>query len=171
MDNHISNTNDSFRSQSNTRRAQTRDFYSSTINALGVQDASDDATRRKLEEVRQGVKLQPHAGNRPQSFEMPKATSMVDIPGEADGEEKSVAGRKKMLKGGERWDMATGKEAAMVVDKIGDDKDSTGGRAETKEEHEVEVELNSILKKGPSKYIPTQHMLSWSTLTSSPRQQ
>lgn len=44
--------------------------------------------------------------------------------------------------------MATGKESAMA-DNLAD-----GAKAkvvETEEEHEVEVELNSILKKGPSK--------------------
>ena len=53
------------------------------------------------------------------------------------------------MKGGEKWDMATGKEAAMQVDKEGEN-----GKTETKEteeEHKVEVELNVILKKGPSK--------------------
>lgn len=62
-----------------------------------------------------------------------------------DGE-KAVAGRKK-LKGGEKWDMATGKEAPKAKDSSEDKED---GKEETSEEHEVEVELNAILKKGPS---------------------
>ena len=64
--------------------------------------------------------------------------------GEVSTGEKSVAGRKKM-KGGEKWDMATGKEAVTEEKKEGK-KDE----AETKEDHEVEMELNSILKKGLS---------------------
>lgn len=52
-----------------------------------------------------------------------------------------------MIKGGEKWDMATGKEAAMVVDKEGVGKEPD--KAETQEQHNIEVELNSILKKGP----------------------
>lgn len=64
------------------------------------------------------------------------------------GEMNGVAGRAKM-KGGEKWDMATGKEAAMQVDKDGE-KGETETK-ETEEEHKVEVELNMILKKGPSK--------------------
>ena len=68
------------------------------------------------------------------------------VTGEASAGEKTVAGRKKM-KGGEKWDMATGKEAAMEEKKGEGKKDE----AETKEDHDVEIELNSILKKGPSK--------------------
>ncbi len=67
------------------------------------------------------------------------------VLGEASMAEKSVAGRKKM-KGGEKWDMATGKEAATEEK----NKDGKKDEAETKEDHDVEVELNSILKKGPS---------------------
>ena len=59
--------------------------------------------------------------------------------------EKSVAGRKKM-KGGEKWDVATGKEAAAEENAQESKKDE----AETKMDHDVEDELNSILKKGPS---------------------
>lgn len=83
----------------------------------------------------------------------PKSTSKSKTKAD-DGStgEKSVAGRKKM-KGGEKYDMATGKEAAMVVDKEGTSgKDiSSEKKEETPEEHEIEVELNLILKKGPSK--------------------
>lgn len=53
------------------------------------------------------------------------------------------------MKGGEKWDMASGKEAAMQVDK---GESGEKEKEETKEEHEVEVELNAILKKGPSKF-------------------
>ena len=51
------------------------------------------------------------------------------------------------MKGGEKWDMATGKEAAMV-EKQGEA--ATEETAETKKEHEVELELNDILKRSPS---------------------
>lgn len=61
--------------------------------------------------------------------------------------DKSIAGRRK-VKGGEKWDMATGKEAPMHHDKEEDEEEKV---EESPEEHEVEVELNSILKKGPSK--------------------
>lgn len=113
----------------------------------------------KLKEVdRASKKSHVIATNRPSSALIPdddettppKPASTSKT--KADDGEKSVAGRKKM-KGGEKYDMATGKQAAMVVDKEG-----TSGKdippekkEETQEEHEIEVELNLILKKGPSK--------------------
>ena len=60
------------------------------------------------------------------------------------------------MKGGEKWDVTTGKESA---------KESKTKVIETKEEHEVEVELNSILKKGPSKYSDSTYtLIRWSAL-------
>lgn len=116
----------------------------------------------KLKEVaRASKKSQAIATNRPSS---PLIPNDDDIPSskpasisktkvdDSNTSEKSVAGRKKM-KGGEKYDMATGKEAAMVVDKEGTSgKDiSSEKKEETQEDHEIEVELNLILKKGPSK--------------------
>ena len=75
----------------------------------------------------------------------------IDIPVPAKEAQKaagdrSVAGRKTM-KGGEKWDMATGKEAAMQVDKEGrtEDRDE-----KSPDEQKLDVELNGILKRGPS---------------------
>ena len=156
--------------QSDSRRAATQDFYSTTINALDAKDRSDSETARKLEESRLAAKkgVRPEeAGPAKPIGGQAQAPFEVEIPirdGNEDGttgkglatesnkgEIKGVAGRTKM-KGGEKWDMATGKEAAMQVDKEGEN-----GKTETKEtaeEHEVEVELNAILKKGPSKLLP-----------------
>ena len=151
--------------QSDSRRAATQDFYSTTVNALDAKDRSDSETARKLEESRlaakKGVRPEEAGPAKPISGQA-QAPFEVEIPirdGNEDGttkesnqgEIKGVAGRTKM-KGGEKWDMATGKEAAMQVDKEGEN-----GKTETKEtaeEHEVEVELNAILKKGPSKLLP-----------------
>lgn len=60
-----------------------------------------------------------------------------------------------MLKGGEMKDLHSGKEAPMAVDREKEkypagkkvDKDE---KVESKEDREIEMELNSILKKGPS---------------------
>ncbi|KAL8771131.1 MAG: hypothetical protein Q9209_003302 [Squamulea sp. 1 TL-2023] len=65
-----------------------------------------------------------------------------------------VVGRKK-YKGGENWDVATGKQAPIGGKNKGDEgtkgdnEETKEETAETKEEHEIEVELNAILKKGP----------------------
>ena len=60
-----------------------------------------------------------------------------------------------MLKGGETKDLHSGKEAPMVVDREKEKypagkKMEKEEKVESKEDHEVEMELNSILKKGPS---------------------
>ena len=109
---------------------------------------SDKATAQKPIDPQAAVNGEPNIGNRPKSPLIPDtAPDTGPIPVSEIGE-KSVAGRKKM-KGGEKWDMATGKEAAMVVDKQGAGKEPD--KVETQEEHDVDVELNRILKKGPSK--------------------
>ena len=71
---------------------------------------------------------------------------------------RSVAGRKTILKGGETKDMHSGKEAPMAVDREREKypagkKPEKEAKVESQEDHEVEMELNSILKKGPSKFI------------------
>ncbi|KAL9123106.1 MAG: hypothetical protein Q9187_000335 [Circinaria calcarea] len=53
--------------------------------------------------------------------------------------EKSVAGRKKM-RGGEKWDVSTGKESAESEEEVA---------SKTNEEKDVDVELNAILKRSP----------------------
>ncbi len=68
-----------------------------------------------------------------------------------DGGERSVAGR-KTLKGGETKDVHSGKEAPRYPDtsKDKEDGDEKKEKAETEEDHAIEAELNTILKKSPS---------------------
>jgi len=132
------------------------------MDKLDKQEAVASSFRMdKLKEVeRASKKSHPIASNRPSSPLIPddddipssKTASISKTKVDSNTSEKSVAGRKKM-KGGEKYDMATVKEAAMVVDKEGTSgKDiSSEKKGETLEEHEIEVELNLILKKGPSK--------------------
>lgn len=76
------------------------------------------------------------------------------VTGPGDGSEKSVAGRKMMKD--ESGRAVVGKDDGVA--KVGNTgqkeqgvvKDEEG--PDTLEDHEVEVELNSILKKSPSKY-------------------
>ena len=63
-----------------------------------------------------------------------------------DNGDKSVAGRKK-LKGGEKWDVSSGKEAGTTQ------KEEV---EKTDEEKDVEKELNSILKRSPSESISSR---------------
>ena len=75
---------------------------------------------------------------------------------------KGVAGR-KTYKGGENWDVASGKQAPIGAKNKGNDDSEADeekpkqGKVETEEEHEIEVELNAILKKGPSKFTTPVH--------------
>lgn len=78
-----------------------------------------------------------------------------------DNDAKSVAGRKTILKDGETKDLQSGKEAPMAVDREKEKypagkKVEKEEKVESEEDHEVEMELNSILKKGPSKSKSTQ---------------
>ena len=75
--------------------------------------------------------------------------------GKVDDDAKSVAGRKRILKGGETKDLHSGKEAPMAIERE-KAKYPAGKKSEkeekegSREDHELEMELNSILKKGPS---------------------
>lgn len=60
-----------------------------------------------------------------------------------------------MLKGGETKDLHSGKEAPLAMDREKErypagKKVEKEEKVESREDHEVEMELNSILKKGPS---------------------
>ena len=76
---------------------------------------------------------------------------------------KGVPGRKKYM-GGENWDVASGKQAPIGAKRKGDEdseaveEKAKEGKAETEEEHEIEVELNAILKKGPSESTPPVYL-------------
>lgn len=120
---------------------------------MNAKDASDQDTTQGSKDAQKSAKGQLNVDsnieNRPKSPLIPDTPPDTGPNPAPEAGEKSVAGRKKMIKGGEKWDMATGKEAAMVVDKEGVGKEPD--KAETQEQHNIEVELNSILKKGPSK--------------------
>ena len=78
--------------------------------------------------------------------------------GKGDDDAKSVAGRKTMLKGGETKDLHSGKEAPMAIEREKEKypagkKVEKEEKEESREDHELEMELNTILKKGPSTSI------------------
>ena len=117
--------------------------------AAVVKDTVSDADiNQKLKDAADAAKKAADPNGRAELPSPPPPASPADeVPlGVTGEEEKSVAGRKKM-KGGEKWDVATGKEAAMVEKQGETAKEET---AETKKEHEVELELNDILKRSPS---------------------
>ena len=75
-----------------------------------------------------------------------------------DGGDKSVAGR-KTIKGGETKDVHSGKEAPKYPDTSKEKEDGAEKKekAVTEEDHAIEAELNTILKKSPS--MLSFHML------------
>lgn len=121
------------------------DFRARTLEALNRQSSREDAAR----DVAKGGLPSDFRGasrSRNQDKQAPLDIPVPAKDAQKAAGDKSMAGRKQPM-GGERWDMATGKEAPMHRDK---EEDTDDKREETPEEHEVETELNSILKRGPS---------------------
>ncbi|TVY87975.1 Monothiol glutaredoxin [Lachnellula willkommii] len=113
------------------------DFYDRTVNALNNKKpaggTSDDdqvaaAMAKSLKEAAQVAK--DNANAKAPKPDPPSIVLGVGSAAEGAREEKSVAGRKKFTTSGEAQE--------PIKDNV-----------ETKEDHDIEVELNSILKKSP----------------------
>ena len=123
------------------------DFYSKTMNALpkdgkkdGVKtDESDVEVKARTQRLQEAAKLAKDNAN----AKAPKPDAPEDVKGVGSASEGSprgeigIAGRKKFREGGDAQEVVKEKE-------------------ETPEEHMVEVELNSILKRAPSKFPSMQ---------------
>ena len=158
--------------------SSSQDFYSRTVTALDRKQASDKEVAQKLQDIKDAARAQeaviPVAPQRPVSASTEdrkpiegkdlmsaeeQDRKLLQMP-RVDDDAKSVAGRKTMLKGGETKDLQSGKEAPMAVEREKEKypagkKIEKEQRVESQEDHEVEMELNSILKKGPSTSKPT----------------
>ena len=147
--------------------SSSQEFYAKTVTALDRKEASDRDVTHKLQEAKDAAKAQePIPGSSPQrpiAVEPYPKESDISPPGGAPAgntnvqgdDERSVAGRKTM-KGGVTKDVHSGKESPKESPKMVDEQKSQEGdkkasATESKEDHEIEMELNSILKKGPSK--------------------
>lgn len=153
--------------------SSSQDFYSRTVAALEKKQASDREVAQKLQDIKEAARAQ--GAVLPTTPQKPIAVSIEDerpIEGKistttneqdsaflqmekGDDDARSVAGRKTMLKGGEIKDLHSGKEAPIAIEREKEKypagkKVEIQEKAESKEDHEVEMELNSILKKGPS---------------------
>ncbi len=93
----------------------------------------------------------PIAGgaDEPASIAAPIPSAMAASEKAVVDSEKSVAGR-KTTKGGEMKDLHSGKEVPMYPKGDAANETTVEEKAETEEEHKIETELNTILKKGPS---------------------
>lgn len=138
------------------RHTRTSDFYVKTTSAL--QEKADAAAVRAAEAARE----QPHAEN-PDVGQRLKAAELAakkaadkkgaefeqGIMGEGSGE-RSVAGR-LLMKDAEEKPLGV----AQVGGRPDQQRERENKKPETKEEHEVEMELSAILKKSPSRSSPS----------------
>ncbi|KAI9713940.1 MAG: hypothetical protein M1820_000670 [Bogoriella megaspora] len=139
------------------KSTQTSEFYTKTVAALdrkakaAKQDAADAEIKQRIAEKEKiaKVKLDPDDKSTHDAEKLHAITGEKQKPilapeqDEDDTEsEKSVAGRKKMK--GEKY-------TEEGVAKVGNTEkvQSASDSAETEEDHAVEVELNSILKRSP----------------------
>ena len=130
----------------NSAAQQTRssDFYTKTQEALQAREYEAAAKQRDADDV--GSRLKAAADAAKKSADQKSQKFMEAVEG-GSGNEKSVAGRVKM-----NTQDPDNKKLQGVAAVGGRPRDKEGKDAETPEEHEVEVELNAILKKSPSTF-------------------
>ena len=155
--------------------SSSQEFYTRTVTALDKKEASDREVAQELQKVKDTAKAQEPLGAPPAQKPLASDANPDDIEistnptmgeshsGDIDskiGRERSVAGR-KTIKGGEMKDFYSGKEAPKDSSTMlgkprvqpGEQKEGKETSVASEEEHEIETELNSILKKGPSKSL------------------
>jgi len=123
---------------SSARQTRSSDFYTKTQEAL---KAREDAKAADAENVGSRLKAAEELAKKSAEERSQKFMESVG------GSEKSVAGRVLLNQDG------NGKAVPGVANVGGRPHDQHAAKQqqpETEEEHEVEVELNAILKKGPS---------------------
>lgn len=173
--------------------SSSQEFYSRTVTALEKQ-ASDAETARKLQEVKDAARTQgpvvAPAPQKPLGDSVLKDRSHIDIevsdqshPEKAHSDEsmlekdtakeraksreseseKSVAGR-RTRKGGQMENLHSGNQSPMGG--LGEAQKDEKKEEKSKDDQEVDLELNSILKKGPSTRLqPFSNLLSITLLT------
>ncbi|KAF2492469.1 glutaredoxin [Lophium mytilinum] len=132
---------------SSARSTQNSDFYTKTSDALVANDLAEKAAAEKIDADDVGARLKAAEDAAKKAADV-KGQKLLTEEDEGKGE-KSVAGRVLMKEQDEE------KESDRVVDipHAAEEKEEKVVKAkqepETKEDHEVEVELNAILKKSP----------------------
>ncbi|KAF2815760.1 glutaredoxin [Mytilinidion resinicola] len=133
---------------SSARSTQNSDFYTKTSDALVAKDLAEKAAAEKIDADDVGARLKAAEDAAKKAADV-KGQKLLSEEDEGRGE-KSVAGRVLMKEQEEEKE-----ESERVVD-IPHTAEETAKKVvkakqepETKEDHEVEVELNAILKKSP----------------------
>lgn len=130
---------------SGARQTRGSDFYVKTQEALQAKEYQKATKERDADNVGSRLRAAEDAAKKSADD---KNQKYLDSVGGGDG--KSVAGRVMINeKGGEKKLQGV----ATVGGKPRDREASKGKSEQTNEDHEVEVELNAILKKSPSKFI------------------
>lgn len=127
------------------RQTQTSDFYTKTQQALQAKEDAQAAKDRDADDVGARLKAAEDAAKKAADVKGQKAKEAVEGPIPSNTE-KSVGGRYKMTnQDGDRVPGVAG-YGGKPADKLASKQEP-----ETEEDHEVEMELNAILKKSPSK--------------------
>ena len=117
------------------RGSKSRDFYATTVAALNAKERSDQATQQRLVDAQRAAQA---------PFKSESPLPVAKPPEPEPPNQKSIAGR-KIVNSGEKGDKGTEKDSGIVGNRAAGVKDAKTTVVETKAEHEVEVELNSIL--------------------------
>ncbi|KAF2473713.1 thioredoxin-like protein [Lindgomyces ingoldianus] len=132
---------------SSPRQTRSSDFYTKTQEALQAREYEQAAKQRDADDVGARLKAAEEAAKKSADEKGHKYIDLVGggVPGGAN--EKSVAGRVMMNQPGEGE-----KKLVPGVANVGGrpkDREAAKEDHESPEDHEVEVELNAILKKSP----------------------
>lgn len=124
------------------RQTRNSDFYTKTQEALQAREYEKAAKQRNEQDVGSRLKAAEEQAKKSAGEKSQKYLDSIN------GNEKSVAGRVLMNQEGD------GKPVPGVAGVGGKprDREAAKPQQESNEEHEVEVELNAILKKSPSTF-------------------
>ena len=130
---------------SSARYTRSSDFYTKTQDALQAKDRAEAAKKIEIDDVGARLKAAEDAAKKAADAKGQKLQEAVTGE-DSTGGERSVAGRVMMKDQDENVPGVAGVGGKPA------DRAAAKQEPETEEDHEVEVELNAILKKSPSKF-------------------
>ena len=130
---------------SSARYTRSSDFYTKTQDALKVKDRAEAAKKIEIDDVSARLKAAEDAAKKAADAKGQKLQEAVTGE-DSTGGERSVAGRVMMKDQDENVPGVAGVGGKPA------DRAAAKQEPEAEEDHEVEVELNAILKKSPSKF-------------------
>jgi len=131
---------------SSARHTRSSDFYTKTQDALQAKDRAEAAKKIEIDDVSARLKAAEDAAKKSADAKGQKLQEAVTGE-DSTGGERSVAGRVMMKDQDEKVPGVAGVGGKPA------DRAAAKQEPETEEDHEVEVELNAILKRSPSKFL------------------